>query len=181
LILHTIKNSMKNKQLYEIIKVEFNIAKKNLWFNNHWCKSVNLIAVDILEEIKDSSDRTFQDKNFLKDSEIQPYIVKADRRIAKLFPEWNNRKTERTKLFKDTLWDKKHIEQIIVLNDKIFANTTQEGNIIWDEIRKDMVVQIWGVTQNPVLWTIKNRYWINSKFAAQKIGLKLNYLGVQGN
>ena len=172
---------MNNKQLYEIIKVEFNIAKKNLWFNNHWTKSVNMIAMDILEDLKDSKNRKFCDKQFMEDLELQSFIAKADRRIIKLFPEFANKKTERSKLFKNTLWDKKHIEQIIIFNDKVFSNTTQEGNIIWDEIRKDMVVQISGVTKNPIIWTIKNRYWINSKFAANKMGLKLNYLGTQGD
>ena len=167
--------TMSCPEIQEIIKIEKNIADKNIWFNNHWTKTLNLLAVDILDTFVDKKGKKFNEENFLQDQEIAPQINTIQGEIARKYPEWLNVKNQKAKLLKLSKMSLRIVDDLIIFDEKIFGNNTQEGNIIWDEILTQMLYQISGVAHNPTLWLIKNRFWINSKFAASSLGLKLKY------
>ena len=89
-------------------------------------------------------------------------------------PKWAHNKGQKRKILRETKWEDKHIEKIIIFEDIIFSGTTAEGKIIWGEIHEHMVYQLSGVIQNPLVWMIRYRFWINSRYLAKTLGLK-NY------
>ena len=111
----------------------------------------------------------------MKNEEIQPRIMQMEKILAEKFPEWKNQKNQKSKLQKLSKWKKELMNELIIFNEKVFSNNTQEGNIIWNEVKENMTYQLTGIATNTIVWMIKNRFWINSKFAAASIGLKLQY------
>jgi methionine synthase II (cobalamin-independent) len=104
--------------------------------------------------------------------EIQPQIQKLQKSINENHKKWTEERSQKRKILKESGWNQSQIKDLIIFNEKVFLDKTEEGKIIWGEIHEQMANQLLGVIKNPIVWMIKNRFWINSEHIINTIGLK---------
>jgi hypothetical protein len=79
----------------------------------------------------------------------------------------------RTEVLKECNWTLEEAEDLFLFDTKIFPNKNQESNIIWSEIMTNIITHIEGITSNPLEWTVKHKFWLNSKFICILLGLSI--------
>ena len=81
-----------------------------------------------------------------------------------------NRKTE---VLKECNWSESEAADLFIFDKNVFPNINQESGVIWNEIMMNIITHIKGVTDNPLEWTIKHKFWLNSKYICLLLGISI--------
>ena len=79
----------------------------------------------------------------------------------------------KTEVLKECNWTESEAEDLFIFDKNVFPNKSQEANVIWREIMSNIITHIKGVTENPLQWTIKHKFWLNSKFICLLLGISI--------
>ena len=93
--------------------------------------------------------------------------------IQKALPNTTRIMNRKTEVLKECKWTKSEAEDIFIFDKNVFPNINQDSNIIWSEIMENIITHIKGVTENPLEWTIKHKFWLNSKFICTLLGISI--------
>ena len=93
--------------------------------------------------------------------------------IQKSLPNTTKIMNRKKEVLKECNWTEIESKDIFIFDNNVFPNRTQESNIIWSEIMGNIISHIEGVTKNPLEWTIKYKFWLNSKFICTMLGLTM--------
>ena len=96
-----------------------------------------------------------------------------DKLIKTTLPNTSKIMYRRTEVLKECGWTETEAADLIIFNNIIFPNITQEANIVWSEIMANIITHIEGITKNPMEWTVKYKFWLNSKFICILLGLAM--------
>ena len=77
------------------------------------------------------------------------------------------------KILKECCWSLRAGNTLFIFNNTIFENKTQESQIIWAELMNNVITHINGITKFSLAWTIKHRFWLNSEWITQLLGIKI--------
>ena len=122
---------------------------------------------------RDKNQKDFNDPGFLENQEIQPTIMAIEALIQKALPNTTKIMSRKTEVLKECNWTESEAENLFIFDKNVFPNVTQESNIIWSEIMGNIISHIKGVTENPLEWTIKHKFWLNSKYICVLLGISI--------
>ena len=123
---------------------------------------------------RDDKGRKFDEQKFLEGQSIQPFVVELEKQIKSSVPKIYNIMNNRSAVLKECLWPEYAARDFLIFKENIFANKSEEANLIWSEVKQNVVTHIEQMIDNPIKWTIKNRFWLNSAYACEKLGLSIH-------
>ena len=128
--------------------------------------------MDVLTKLRDKDGRSFNEPGFMKNQEIHVSIVKINDLIVKALPRTTEIMWDKEKVLDSCEWVESLVEDLFIFNKDIFPNRTIEANIVWTEILENIIYHIDNMVDSPILWTVNNRFWLNSKFVCLLLGIR---------
>ena len=150
--------------MQRLIILEQSESNRNIWLLNAWLKTANLMTMDVLTKLRDKDGRSFNEPGFMKNQEIYVSIIKINDLIVKAIPRTTEIMWDKEKVLDSCEWVESLVEDLFIFNKDIFPNRTIEANIVWTEILENIIYHIDNMVDSPILWTVNNRFWLNSKF-----------------
>ena len=80
---------------------------------------------------------------------------------------------DKSEILKHSGWNTYQSDGLIIFDDKIFKNDTKEANIIWTEILDNIITHIDRIIEDPIEWTVQNRFWLNSRYVCVLLGINI--------
>jgi hypothetical protein len=133
-----------------------------------------LIKNNLIKLLRDDKNRKFDDDKFLEGQELQPFIIKLEEYIRNIIPKTSKIMFNSTEILKECKWPEYMEPDYIIFKENIFGDETIEGKLIWSEIKTNIITHIEGMVKNPVKWALKNRFWLNSSYTCEKLGLTIH-------
>ena len=110
----------------------------------------------------------------MDDQEFQPFIIELERKMKEALPKTCKIMFNCTAILKECSWPEYMMDDYFIFKENIFQNKTEEAKIIWAEIKLNLLTHTEQMINNPVKWTLKNRFWLNSAYACKKLGLEIH-------
>jgi hypothetical protein len=164
---------MREESIAEILKGEKNLAKKNTGFINYWLKLSNLMAMQIISQIRDNNGNSYKDNEFLLNQEIQPAIMELDSLIKQSLEKTYKMLYNKDKIIEYCGWSNAEAEGILIFDTRIFNDRSDEAKLIWSELSANILYHVTGMVDNPKTWALDYRFWMNSEIFCEALGLEL--------
>ena len=123
---------------------------------------------------RDREGRKFNDQNFLKGQNIQPFVIELEKQIRAAVPKTVKIMNNCSAVLKECVWPDHLADDFLIFKNSIFENKTEEAKLIWSEIKQNVVTHIEKMVEDPIKWTLKNRFWLNSAYVCEKLGLSIH-------
>jgi hypothetical protein len=149
---------MREESISEILKEEKNFANKNAWFLNYWLKSTNLMAMQIISQLRDQNGKSYKDKEFLQNQEFQPAVIELDSLILNSLKTTVQILYNKDKILELVSWNDTEAEGLLIFDNFIFKNKTNEAKLIWSEIAENIIYHVAGMIDNPKAWALEHRF-----------------------
>jgi hypothetical protein len=127
----------------------------------------------LTNELRDKNQNDFTDPGFLENQEIQPTIMAIESLIQKALPNTTKIMYRKTEVLKECIWTETEAFDLFIFDKNVFPNKSQESGVIWNEIMGNIIAHIKGLTENPLEWTIKHKFWLNSKYICLLLGISM--------
>ena len=164
---------MREESIADILKEEKNYANKNAWFLNYWLKTTNLMAMQIVSQLRDQNGNSYKDTKFLQEQEFQPAIIELDKLILGSLKTTAKILYNKDKILELVKWSDTEAAGLLIFDNSIFTNKTNEAKLIWSEISENILYHVAGMIDNPISWALEHRFWMNSEIFCDALGLDL--------
>ena len=122
---------------------------------------------------RDKDGKSFNEPGFMKNQQIEFELVNINKLIRQALPITSDIMYNKEKVLEKCEWVESLVEDLFIFNDKIFPNRTIEANIIWAEILENIIHHMDNMVDSPILWTVDNRFWLNSKYVCLLLGIQI--------
>jgi hypothetical protein len=101
-------------------------------------------------------------------------VIELEKQIKLAIPKTFKIMNNGPAVLKECLWPEHLAKDLLIFHENIFTNKSEEAKLIWSEIKQNVLTHIEQMMENPIKWTIKNRFWLNSAYACEKLKLSIH-------